>query len=57
MTKGFFRRYFPLLTDVWSFVKSEKKFWLLPVILMLLLVSLFIVVGESALSPFIYALF
>ncbi|USN45020.1 MAG: hypothetical protein H6502_03070 [Candidatus Woesearchaeota archaeon] len=44
--------------EVWSFLKVRKAWWLLPIIILLLLVALFIVLGQSsALSPFIYALF
>ncbi len=47
-----------ILKEVWSFLKVRKKWWLLPVIIMLLLVGILIVFGQSsALSPFIYALF
>ena len=40
------------------FLKEQKKLWLLPIFIILFLLGLFIVLGESsALSPFIYALF
>jgi hypothetical protein len=49
---------FQLLSDVWSFMKVRKKWWLLPIVVLLILVGTLIVVGQSsALSPFIYALF
>ncbi|MBS3136890.1 hypothetical protein J4232_00525 [Candidatus Woesearchaeota archaeon] len=49
---------FQLLSDVWSFMKVRKKWWLLPIIVLLILVGTLIVIGQSsALSPFIYALF
>lgn len=46
------------LKDIWGFLKARKKFWLLPIILVLLLfgVLLFLSSG-SALAPFIYTLF
>ena len=51
-------RRFYLLADIWSFMKERKKWWLLPIVIMLVLVGVLIVVGQSsALSPFIYALF
>ena len=51
-------RRFYLLRDVWDFMKVRKKWWLLPIIIMLMLVGILIVVGQSSsLSPFIYALF
>jgi hypothetical protein len=47
-----------LLGDVWDFLRIRKKFWLLPIVIMLILAGILIVVGQSsALSPFIYALF
>ena len=51
-------RRFYLLRDLWSFMKERKKWWLLPIVIMLILVGILIVVGQSsALSPFIYAFF
>ncbi len=47
-----------LLTDLWGFMKTRKKFWLAPIILILLLLGVLIVVAEgSAVAPFIYTLF
>jgi competence protein ComGC len=46
------------LKDLWTFLKTRKKFWLLPLIIILLLLGILIVfVGGSALAPFIYTLF
>jgi len=46
------------LKDLWLFIKERKKFWLAPVILILLLLGFLIVfAGGSAMAPFIYALF
>ena len=46
------------LQDLWLFVKERKKFWLIPVIAILLLLGIIIVLGgTSALAPFIYTLF
>jgi hypothetical protein len=46
------------LKDIWLFMKERKKFWLIPVILILLLLGLLIVFGGgSVLAPFIYTLF
>jgi len=47
-----------ILLELWDFIKERKKWWLAPVILILVLLSLLIVFAEgSALAPFIYALF
>lgn len=46
------------LKDLWAFMKVRKKYWLLPVILILLLFGLLIVfTSGSAIAPFIYTLF
>lgn len=47
-----------LLRDLWGFMKERKKFWLAPIILvMVLLGSLIVLTQGSALAPFIYTLF
>jgi len=47
-----------LITDLWLFMKDRKKFWLAPIILVLLLLGGLIVFGQgSAVAPFIYTLF
>lgn len=47
-----------ILKDLWCFLKERKKFWLAPVIFILLLLGVLIVFGgSSALAPFIYTLF
>ena len=44
--------------ELWQFLKVRKKFWLLPIVLVLLLMGAIIIFGESsALAPFIYTLF
>jgi hypothetical protein len=46
------------LKDLWGFLNQRKKFWLLPVILILLLFGAIIVLtAGSAIAPFIYTLF
>jgi len=46
------------LKDLWGFLKTRKKFWLLPIILFLLLFGVLVVLtGGSAIAPFIYAIF
>ena len=44
--------------DLWAFMKVRKKFWLLPMILMLLFFGVLIVMTSgSAIAPFIYTIF
>lgn len=47
-----------LLKDLWGFMKARKKFWLAPIVIMLLLLGALIVLSQgSAVAPFIYTLF
>ncbi len=49
---------FDLLKDLWAFMKERKKFWLAPLIMVLLILGLLIVLTQgSAVAPFIYTLF
>lgn len=44
--------------EVGGFLRARKKYWLAPIILVLLLLGILVVVGEStALGPFIYPFF
>ncbi len=46
------------LLEFWDFLKTRKKYWLLPIILMLVLLGgLLILAQGSAVAPFIYTLF
>ena len=46
------------LKEMWAFMKERKKFWLLPIILILLLLGGLLVLAQgSAVAPFIYTLF
>lgn len=46
------------LIEFWQFLKVRKKFWLLPIVLMMLMFGgLLILAQGSAVAPFIYALF
>ena len=46
------------LKDFWGFLKQRKKFWLLPLIIVLLVFGILIVLTSgSAIAPFIYTLF
>jgi hypothetical protein len=47
-----------LIKDLWGFMKTRKKFWLAPIILILLLLGSLIVLSQgSAIAPFLYTLF
>lgn len=46
------------IKELWQFLKTRKKFWLLPLILILLLFAVIIVfTAGSAIAPFIYTIF
>lgn len=43
--------------DVWHFMRVRKKWWLLPIVLMIVLLGLLLIFAQSsALAPFIYTL-
>lgn len=47
-----------LIRDLWGFMRVRKKFWLAPIIVILLLLGGLIVFAQgSAIAPFIYTLF
>ena len=47
-----------LLREFWEFLRHRKKFWLLPLVVILLLLGVVIVMtANSALAPFIYTVF
>ena len=47
-----------LLKDLYVFMAQRKKFWLLPIITVMLLLGALLVLGQgSAVAPFIYTLF
>ena len=46
------------LADLWGFLRVRKKYWLIPIILVLLVLGALIVfTSGSALAPFVYTLF
>lgn len=47
-----------VLSELWLFMRVRKKFWLLPIIVVLLLVGALLIFAQgSALAPFIYTIF
>ena len=47
-----------IVSEFWAFLRTRKKFWLAPIIVILLLLGALIVLTEgSAVAPFIYTLF
>ncbi|MFC1836934.1 DUF5989 family protein [Thermodesulfobacteriota bacterium] len=48
-----------LVAEFWDFMKVRKKFWLAPILIVLVVLSTFIIIAASApvAAPFIYTLF
>ena len=47
-----------ILKELWSFLKVRKRFWLAPIVIILVLLSLLVIFAQSsAVAPFIYTLF
>ncbi len=47
-----------LIREFWEFLKVRKRFWLLPIVLVLMFLGMLIIFTEgSSVAPFIYALF
>ena len=45
------------LAEFWLFLKHNKKWWLLPILIVLLLLGVLVLLGGTAIAPFIYTLF
>jgi hypothetical protein len=47
-----------LIRELWAFIRARKKYWLVPILLMMLILGVLIVTAQgSAVAPFIYTLF
>lgn len=47
-----------IIAELWAFVRARKKFWLIPILLVMLILGGLIVLAQgSAVAPFIYTLF
>jgi hypothetical protein len=46
-----------LLREFWDFLRCNKKWWLLPILVTLLVLGAFILLTGTAFAPFIYTLF
>ena len=45
------------IKEVLMFIIKERKWWLVPLVFVLIIVSLLVVFADSAVAPFIYSLF
>jgi hypothetical protein len=47
-----------LIKELWTFMRVRKKFWLLPIMIMMVLLGGLVVLTQgSAIAPFIYTIF
>lgn len=46
-----------LIKEVLAFIIAERKWWLAPLVFILLIVSLLVLFADSVMAPFIYSLF
>ena len=46
-----------LLTEMWQFLRENKKWWLTPIVISVLGLGALVLLGGSAAAPFIYTLF
>jgi len=46
-----------LMKEFWSFLMENKKWWLIPIVLVILLLAVLVFLGGSPAAPFIYTLF
>jgi len=46
-----------ILGETWSFIRENKKWWLLPIVLVLIIFGALVLLSGSAVAPFIYTLF
>lgn len=51
------RRRPSLVREFWQLLRDHKKWWLTPIVIALLVLSLFALLSTSAAAPFIYTLF
>jgi hypothetical protein len=45
------------LAEFWDFLRHNKKWWLLPILIVLFLIGVLILLSGTAVAPFIYTLF
>ena len=46
-----------LIGEFWEFLMQNRKFWMIPIVVVLLALGGLLIAGGSSLAPFIYALF
>ena len=46
-----------LVREIWDLIAHNKKWWLVPVVIVLLAIGVLVLLGSSAVAPFIYPVF
>ena len=46
-----------IFSEFWQFLKENKKFWLLPILIIMVLLGVLLILGSTGAAPFIYTLF
>ncbi len=46
-----------IISEFWSFLKTNKKWWLIPILVTVALLGALVLLSQTALAPFIYTLF
>jgi hypothetical protein len=47
-----------IISELWVFMRARKKFWLVPIVLMMLMFGTLLILAQStAVAPFIYTIF
>lgn len=46
-----------IIKELWQFMRVRKKYWMMPIVIMLLLLSFLILFSQTAVLPFVYTLF
>lgn len=46
-----------LISDVWDFLQTNRKWWMLPIVVVFALFGVLMLIGGTAAAPFIYTLF
>ena len=47
----------PLVGELWNLLLHNKKWWLTPILVVLVLLGMLIIVGGTAMAPFVYTIF
>lgn len=51
------RRESSFLTELWGLMREHRKYWMMPIVAVLLLLGLLVFLSGTAVAPFIYTLF